>query len=65
MSDKATYQATGKRKTSVARVTLTPGTVTIAIDGDQMLVHALDREAADGLAEGSMARRVAAFMQPS
>jgi len=46
-------------------ITLTPGTVTIAIDGDQMLVHALDREAADSLVEGSMARRVAAFMQPS
>lgn len=46
-------------------ITLTPGTVTIAVNGDQMLVHALDRDAADGLVEGSMARRVAAYVQPS
>lgn len=46
-------------------ITLTPGTVTIAVMGDQMLVHALDREAADGLVEGSMARRVAAYVKAS
>lgn len=46
-------------------ITLTPGTVTIAVDGDQLLVHALDRAAADGLEEGGMARRVAAFVHPS
>jgi small subunit ribosomal protein S9 len=33
MSDKATYQATGKRKTSVARVTLTPGTGIVTCNG--------------------------------
>ena len=33
MSDKATYQATGKRKTSVARVTLTPGTGVVTCNG--------------------------------
>lgn len=46
-------------------ITLTPGTVTIAASGGQLLVHALDREAAEGLAEGSMARRVARFVQPT
>ena len=61
----------GTQKTAVGLVTyansitLTPGTVTIAVNGDQMLVHALDRDAADGLVEGSMARRVAAYVQPS
>lgn len=38
-------------------ITLTPGTVTMAIDGDEFLVHAISREAADGLA-GPMAERV-------
>ena len=33
MSDKAIYRATGKRKTSVARVTLTPGTGTVTCNG--------------------------------
>lgn len=46
-------------------ITLTPGTVTIAVDGGQLLVHAIDAEAADGLVEGTMARRVAAFATPS
>ena len=46
-------------------ITLTPGTVTIAVEGGQLLVHALDRAAADGLIEGSMARRVAAFARPA
>jgi len=42
-------------------ITLTPGSITIAIDGDRILVHALDRAVADGLVEGGIARRVAAF----
>jgi len=33
MSDKAMYRATGKRKTSVARVMLTPGTGTVTCNG--------------------------------
>lgn len=39
-------------------ITLTPGTFAIRIFDDQILVHALSREAADGLAEGEMDRRV-------
>lgn len=42
-------------------ITLTPGTVTIAIDRDIMSVHALTREAADGLLTGDMDRRVTAM----
>jgi small subunit ribosomal protein S9 len=33
MTDKAVYQGTGRRKTSVARVRLTPGTGTITVNG--------------------------------
>ena len=33
MPDAVTYRATGKRKTSVARVTLTPGVGTVVVNG--------------------------------
>jgi multicomponent Na+:H+ antiporter subunit E len=39
-------------------ITLTPGTVTIALDGDEMTIHALTPGAAEGLATGEMDRRV-------
>lgn len=39
-------------------ITLTPGTYTIRIFGDKLLVHALSKEGADGLATGEMDRRV-------
>lgn len=42
-------------------ITLTPGTVTLAIDRDIMSVHALTREAAEGLQTGDMDRRVTAM----
>ena len=42
-------------------ITLTPGTVTIAIDRDIMSVHALTRDAAQGLQTGDMDRRVTAM----
>ena len=41
-------------------ITLTPGTVTIDIDGDVLVVHALTREAAEGVMTGEMDRRVSA-----
>ena len=33
MADAVAYRATGKRKTSVARVTLTPGVGKVAVNG--------------------------------
>lgn len=39
-------------------ITLTPGTFTIRVFDNQILVHALSREAAAALAEGEMDRRV-------
>ncbi len=44
-------------------ITLTPGTVTVDVEGDDYLVHVLSREAAEGLrpragGEGEMLRRV-------
>ena len=52
------------QKTDLARViyansiTLTPGTVTLRLDKDTLLVHALSREAAEDLATGLMASAV-------
>lgn len=39
-------------------ITLTPGTVTIETDGDELTIHALTREAAEGVIAGDMDRRV-------
>jgi multicomponent Na+:H+ antiporter subunit E len=39
-------------------ITLTPGTVTIAIDRDQLTIHALTPGAVEGLEGGEMDRRV-------
>ncbi len=41
-------------------ITLTPGTVTIGLEEGVLSVHALTREAAEGLIRGDMDRRVAA-----
>lgn len=39
-------------------ITLTPGTISIDTPGDEIVVHALTREAAEGLMTGEMDRRV-------
>jgi multicomponent Na+:H+ antiporter subunit E len=41
-------------------ITLTPGTVTVEIGKDELLVHALTKDAADDLLTGEMHRRVLA-----
>lgn len=42
-------------------ITLTPGTISVDVKRDEILVHALTREAAAGLLEGEMDRRVTRF----
>ena len=42
-------------------ITLTPGTVTVSVEPDILIVHALTRDGAASLEEGEMERRVAAF----
>ena len=55
-------------KTNAARValansiTLTPGTITVSLEGNELLVHALNREIAKGL-QGSMFERLLARME--
>lgn len=46
-------------------ITLTPGTFTIRVFDDQLLVHALTQEGADGLATGDMDRRVTKMEGPA
>ncbi len=55
-------------KTEAARValansiTLTPGTITVSLEGDNLLVHALNKDMAQGL-EGSIFERLLAGME--
>lgn len=42
-------------------ITLTPGTISVEVRGDEILVHALTREGAEGVSNGAMDRRVTAF----
>jgi multicomponent Na+:H+ antiporter subunit E len=45
--------------------TLTPGTLTVDIDGEEMFVHALDAQSAQDVREGVIPRRVArVFVDP-
>ena len=62
----AVLRLTGTQKSELGHViyansiTLTPGTVTIGLEEGVLSVHALTREAAEGLIRGDMDRRVAA-----
>jgi len=42
-------------------ITLTPGTISVDVKRDEILVHALTRDGAAGLLEGEMDRRVTRF----
>jgi multicomponent Na+:H+ antiporter subunit E len=42
-------------------ITLTPGTLTVSLDKDEFLIHAVTREGADDLESGRMDARVRAF----
>ncbi len=54
------------QKTDLGRVihansiTLTPGTVSVELEEDTIIVHAISREAAEGTLEGAIDRRVSA-----
>ena len=42
-------------------ITLTPGTITVGVNGNELMVHALTREGALDLEAGGMDRRVSQF----
>ncbi|MEO8164427.1 MAG: Na+/H+ antiporter subunit E, partial [Betaproteobacteria bacterium] len=58
----STTQKTDVGRTVFANsITLTPGTISIEVGRESILVHALTRAGASGLAQGDMDRRVTAF----
>lgn len=42
-------------------ITLTPGTISVDVSGNDIVVHAIEKAGADSLEEGGMDRRVTAF----
>jgi len=46
-------------------ITLTPGTITVDVEGDEFVVHALTREAARGVLGRAMEKRVARAVGPA
>ncbi len=62
--DPVMIKVKASQRTDIARViyansiTLTPGTVSVQLDGDEITVHSLTREAATGEATGKMDRKV-------
>jgi multicomponent Na+:H+ antiporter subunit E len=55
---KATQKTDLTRVIFANSITLTPGTVSVDLVGDEILVHALTREAAEDVQSGDMDRRV-------
>ena len=62
-------RVTGTQKTNLCRVifansiTLTPGTVSLDLDEEDIVVHALTKEAADDVQSGDMDRRVTTALE--
>lgn len=44
-------------------VTLTPGTITVEVNGSHLLVHAIDEEAGEDLTSGRMEKKIAEVFQ--
>ena len=44
-------------------VTLTPGTITVEVNGSHLLVHAIDEAAGEDLTSGQMEKKIAAVFQ--
>lgn len=61
MRVKASQQSDVGRVTYANSITLTPGTVTLFVDDDTFVVHALTKGSAEGLETGDMDRRVSAL----
>lgn len=65
MRTKATQKTAVGLVSYANSITLTPGTISVEVNSrdKEILVHALSRDAAEGLAEGEMDRRVTWFEQ--
>ena len=58
---RSSQKTTGGRATYANSITLTPGTISVQLDGDDIIVHALEKAGADSLEDGDMDRRVTWF----
>jgi multicomponent Na+:H+ antiporter subunit E len=58
---RATQRTDVGRTTFANSITLTPGTISVEVGRDEILVHALTRAGASDLASGEMDRRVTEF----
>ncbi len=58
---RASQRTTAGLATYANSITLTPGTITVAVRGDQFTVHALESTGADDLEAGGMDKRVREF----
>lgn len=56
-----TQRTAAGRATYANSITLTPGTITVGVDGNKLIVHALVKEGADDLEAGGMDARVTQF----
>lgn len=57
----ASQQGAGARVLHANSITLTPGTISLAVHDDNILVHAIDDAAAEGVLSGEMDRRTHAL----
>lgn len=58
---RASQRTTAGMATYANSITLTPGTITVAVRGDKFTVHALESAGADDLEAGGMDKRVSQF----
>ncbi len=58
---RASQRTTAGLATYANSITLTPGTITVAVQGDRFTVHAIESAGADDLEAGGMDRRVRQF----
>ena len=42
-------------------ITLTPGTITVTLEGDEYLVHCLDKDLAEGMSDSEFVRKLKEF----
>ncbi|MGK0240779.1 MAG: multicomponent Na+:H+ antiporter subunit E [Candidatus Pelagisphaera sp.] len=45
-------------------ITLTPGTITISIEGDELLIHSISKATTEGVMDDSMERKIARIFEP-
>ena len=60
--DKTRVVAEAAKVALANSITLTPGTITVSLEGSNLLVHALNKDIADGL-EGSIFEKLLARME--